>query len=65
MNFLRLEERAVLKSWRAHRNVQGFGLFGTGYDATVIVRQDDNRLIVQLWVEDLLAGDEKLIAIDK
>ena len=46
-----------------HLDAQGFGFVGAGHGTSVIVGQDNDRPILQLRVEDPLAGNVKVVTV--
>lgn len=56
---------ASLKNGNGHFDAQGFGFIRARYDATVEVGEDYDRSVAQSVVEDALARDVKIVAIDQ
>ena len=49
----------------SHLDSESFCLIASGHGATVIIRQNNDRLSIKIRSEDSLARDEKVIAVSQ
>lgn len=49
----------------AHRNTECLGFIGSGDSAAIIIAQHDDRLAVELGIEDAFAGDVEVVDVDQ
>jgi hypothetical protein len=60
-----LYQTLTLEKRHAHLNANGSGQSATRDHASIIVAKDNDRLMLQRCIEDCLAGDIEIVAIDE